>query len=306
VAPIRIATRGSRLARWQAEHVAARLAGAHGLDSELVIVSTSGDVARDTPIHALGGTGVFVKEVQQAVLDGRADITVHSAKDLPSDTPTDLLLACVPARADARDALVGRSLAEIPTNGTIGTGSVRRRAQLAHLRADLRFAELRGNIDTRLAKVTTASTATTTAGPRELDAIVVAFAALDRLGRTDVIAEVMALDALLPQVGQGALAIECRADDDATTDLLTAIDAAAAHRCVTAERAFLAAIGGGCDEPVAAHATVVDGRIVLHAQRFAVPGGPDAASPAAWTLQEARVDGDDPTAVGRSAAARLR
>ena len=165
--PLRVATRGSALARWQAERVVTLLGG----DAELVIITTTGDTRNDTPIHSMGGTGVFVKEVQQAVLDGRADIAVHSAKDLPaSAAPEGLVFAAVPERADPRDALVGSTLDALPAGALIGTGSVRRRAQLAALRPDLTFAELRGNIPTRLEKA---------AG---FDAIVVAVAALDRLG----------------------------------------------------------------------------------------------------------------------------
>ncbi len=263
------------------------LAAATGASSELVIVSTTGDVQRDVPIHELGGTGVFVKEVQQAVLDGRADIAVHSAKDLPSDTPSGLVLACIPERGDARDALVGARLDDIPNGGTVGTGSVRRRAQLAALRPDLRFGELRGNIETRLSRAI---------GPEPgFDAIVVAVAALERLDRADTIAEVMPIDRMLPQIAQGAIAIECRTHDTATIDLLAAIDHAPSHRCVTAERAYLSAVGGGCDLPVAAHATLDGDRIVLDVERFD------------GTLEECtrvsrRVVGTDPEHVGRDAA----
>ena len=238
--PLRVATRGSALARWQAERVAHLLDD----DAELVIVMTTGDRRADEPVHRMGGAGVFVKEVQEAVLDGRADVAVHSAKDLPAETPDGLLLAAVPERADARDALVGSTLAALPTGAVVGTGSVRRRAQLAALRPDLGFAELRGNIQTRLDKVT------------GFDAIVVAAAALDRLELSDRIAERLSFADMLPQVGQGALAVECRADDDSTRELLVAIDDADAHLAVTAERAFLAELGGGCSLPVGAHARV--------------------------------------------------
>jgi hydroxymethylbilane synthase len=242
-------------------------------------------VQRDVPIHALGGTGVFVKEVQQALLDGRADVAVHSAKDLPSDTPAGLVLECVPERGDPRDALVGARLDDVPRGGTVGTGSVRRRAQLAALRPDLVFAELRGNIETRLERVL---------GPdRHFDAIVMAVAALQRLERADAIAEVMPVETMVPQIAQGALAIECRVDDDATRAVLAAIDHADSHRCVTAERAFLAAVGGGCDLPVAAHAAVEGDRIVLLAEQFDAVGAP---------ARRVRVEGTDPEAVGRDAA----
>jgi hydroxymethylbilane synthase len=254
--PLRVATRGSALARWQAERVAQLL---HD-DAELVIVKTTGDQRADEPVHRMGGVGVFVKEVQEAVLDGRADVAVHSAKDLPAETPDGLLLAAVPERADARDALVGSTLAALPTGGVVATGSVRRRAQLAALRPDLGFAELRGNIQTRLDKAS------------GFDAIVVAAAALDRLELSDRIAERLSFADMLPQVGQGALAVECRADDDATRGLLAAIDDADAHLAVTAERAFLAELGGGCSMPVGAHAHVVrPGRSAPDEAPLAVP-----------------------------------
>src|SRR5437763_11327944 len=198
MAPLRIATRGSRLALWQAERVAILLGG----EAELVVVSTTGDQRTDVPIWTIGGTGVFVKEVQQAVLDGRADLAVHSAKDLPSETAVGLRLAAVPERADPRDALVGARLDDIPAGGTIGTGSVRRQAQLAALRPDLRFVSIRGNIETRIGK----------AGG-DVDAVAVAFEALDRLGLAGRAAEVLDPALMLPQVAQGALAVECRAGD---------------------------------------------------------------------------------------------
>jgi hydroxymethylbilane synthase len=199
---IRIATRGSALARWQAEHVASLLRDAHdGLDVELVIVDTIGDRDKASSLSAIGGQGIFVKEVQAAVLDGRADLAVHSGKDLPSNAALQapgLAIAAVPERADARDALVGSRLADIPPGGTIATGSSRRRALLADLRPDLTFADLRGNMDTRLAKAA------------EFAAVVVAAAALDRLGLADRIAERLDASVLIPQVAQGALAIEAR------------------------------------------------------------------------------------------------
>ncbi len=260
---LRVATRGSALARWQAERVVELLE----VPAELVVVSTRGDERTDVPIHVMGGTGVFVKEVDEAVLDGRADIAVHSAKDLPSVTAQGLTLAAVPERGDARDAMVGNTLGGTPTGGRVGTGSVRRRAQLANLRPDLTFGELRGNIPTRLEKAA------------QFDAVVVAAAALDRLDLADHIAERLDADVVLPQVAQGALAVECRADDDATRELVTRIDDAGAHVAIRAERAYLARLGGGCDLPCGALATAslddeialegllasLDGRIVLRA-----------------------------------------
>jgi hydroxymethylbilane synthase len=263
---LRVATRGSELARWQAARVADRLAVAHaGLSVELVVIETTGDKRRDVPVWELGGQGVFVKEVQAAVLDGRADLAVHSAKDLPSTTPPGLHLAAVPERADPRDALIGRALAELPAGASVGTGSVRRRAQLSWLRPDLTFADLRGNVPTRVAKAA------------EHDAIVVALAALLRLGLEAHVAEILEPGVMLPQVAQGALAVECRAGDGEVAGYLTAIEDGPARRAVDAERAFLARLGGGCDLPVGAYATEdasgtleleamiasLDGRIVL-------------------------------------------
>jgi hydroxymethylbilane synthase len=279
--PLRVATRGSALARWQAERVVELL----GVEPEYVIVSTRGDERRDVPIHAMGGTGVFVKEVEQAVLDARADVAVHSAKDLPAETAPGLVLAALPERGDPRDALVGRLLDEIPTGGRVGTGSVRRRAQLAALRPDLGFAELRGNIPTRLEKA---------AG---FDAVVLAAAALDRLGLADHIAERVDPSVVLPQVGQGALAVECRADDDGTRELLARVDDAEVRAAVTAERAYLAELGGGCNLPCGALAEADgDGRLRLEALLASLDGR---------IMLRARVEGHDPGAVGAEAARRL-
>ena len=279
--PLRVATRGSALARWQAERIVELL----GVEAEYVIVSTRGDERRDVPIHAMGGTGVFVKEVEQAVLDGRADVAVHSAKDLPAETMPELVIAALPERGDPRDALVGRPLDEIPTGGRVGTGSVRRRAQLAALRPDLGFSELRGNIPTRLEKA---------AG---FDAVVLAAAALDRLGLADRIAERVDPSVVLPQVGQGALAVECRADDDGTRELLARVDDAEVRAAVTAERAYLAELGGGCNLPCGALAEADGvGGLRLEALLASLDGR--------ITLR-ARVDGQDPGAVGAEAARRL-
>lgn len=253
-----------------------------GGDAELVVVSTAGDRRTDVPIWEIGGTGIFVKEVQQAVLEGRADLAVHSAKDLPSETAAGLVLAAVPERADPRDALVGTRLDDIPPGGRIGTGSVRRQAQLAALRPDLRFESLRGNIETRVSK----------AG--ELDAVVVALAALDRLGLADRVAEVLEPSAMLPQVGQGALAVECRADDAATLEPLRALDWPGARRAVDAERAFLRQLGGGCDLPCGALAAARADRTVAIDVLLATLDGK--------TVLRARHEGTQPEAVGAEAA----
>lgn len=246
-AALRVATRGSELARWQADHVASLLRrNDPGLEVELVVVETHADRRLDVTIPELGGKGVFVKEVQAAVLDGRADIAVHSAKDLPAATPDGLVIACVPQRADARDALVGATLADLPKAAVVATGSLRRRAQLAHLRPDLRFEQLRGNMATRLARL----------DGSELDAIVVAAAALDRLGLADRITERLEATTMLPQVGQGALAVECRADDTDVRWMLERIEHGPSRRAVDAERGFLAELGGDCSLPAGAYATL--------------------------------------------------
>lgn len=250
--PLRVATRGSALARWQAERVVARLQDCLGdRGAELVVIETTGDQRADEPLHAIGGTGVFVKEVQAAVLAGQADVAVHSAKDLPAQSFPGLVLAAIPERADPRDALVGSTLADLPTGAVVATGSVRRRAQLAHLRPDLGFAELRGNIPTRLERA---------AG---FAAIVVAAAALDRLDLSSRIAERLDPAVMVPQVAQGALAVECRVDDQATLAQLQTINDPTAERAVVAERAFLAELGSGCSLPIGAYAQIEGADVVI-------------------------------------------
>lgn len=249
------ATRGSELARWQANYVAGLLRLRSRRDVEAVIVSTVGDRDKITPLHEIGGKGVFVKEVQAAVLDGRAHFAVHSAKDLPALTPDGLVIAAVPERADPRDVLVGATLASLGEGSTVGTGSVRRRVQVLEQVDGVVVTELRGNIATRLAKV------------GELDAVVMAAAALERLNRWPEVYEVLEPEVMLPQVGQGALAIECRADDEETLAALAEIDDPVAHRCLDAERAFLMELGGDCDLPAGAFAETdsVDGDIRVRA-----------------------------------------
>ena len=283
---MRVATRQSPLARWQAERVVELLGARAGVEAELVFVETTGDRRTDVPLHSIGGTGVFVKEVQEAVLDGRADVAVHSAKDLPALTPDGLVLAAIPERADARDALVGSTLDGLPTGAVVATGSVRRRAQLAARRPDLGFAELRGNMHTRLKQAS------------RYDAIVVAAAALDRLGLAERIAERLDPSVMLPQVAQGALAVECRADDATTLEMLAAIDDAAVRRPVDAERAFLAELGGGCSLPVGAHASLLADDTVSIEGLLATP---DGRSVVRTTDNDA-----DPAVAGRRVAATLQ
>ena len=239
---IRIATRGSAQARTQAESVGAALGAAHpGLVVEYVLIETQGDVNQSTPLHQMGGQGIFVKEVQRAVLDGRADVAVHSAKDLPSQQAEGLTISAFTERRSPNDVLVGRSLADLAPGATVATGSVRRRAQLRQMRPDLTFVELRGNIQTRLSKIP------------ENGSIVMARAALEILGMTDVIAQDLELDDAVPMVGLGCVAVETRTDDRAVAEIVALIDHAATRRAVEAERAFLAELGAGCSAPVAAH-----------------------------------------------------
>lgn len=248
------------------------------------MVETAGDKRRDVPIWEVGGTGVFVKEVQAAVLDGRADVAVHSAKDLPSIEAPGLVIAAVPERADPRDCLVGNTLDALAPGALVATGSVRRRAQLVAARADLTFTGLRGNIDTRLAKA------------KDYGAIVMACAALHRLDRSDVIAEVLDPSVMLPQVGQGALAMECRADDQGTRERLAAIEHRPSRLAVDAERAFLSELGGGCDLPVGAYATVDGSTIELEALIASLDG---------HVVMRARAAGGSPRALGTQLATDL-
>lgn len=290
---LRIATRGSALARWQAEHVAqllTRRAGRRTVEIEFVVVETMADRRLDISIESMGGKGVFVKEVQEAVLDGRADLAVHSAKDLPAVGVDGLMLASITERADPRDVLVGARYETLPLGAHVATGAQRRRAQLAFHRPDLRFSELRGNIATRLAKAPA------------FDAIVMAKAALDRLepalranATMPAIVDVLDPAVMTPQVGQGALAIECRAGDDVMHQLV-AIEHGPSRRAVDAERAFLAELGGDCSLPAGAYATLVGDDIQITGVLCA-PHQP-------MLVKETR-RGKDPILVGRLVARNL-
>lgn len=254
---IRIGTRGSKLARWQAEWVAERLAHA-GVETQLVLMKTLGDV-KSGPIGTIGGQGVFTKEIQNALLKDRVDLAVHSLKDLPTETVDGLVLAAVPARASVADVLIANahgSLDDLPPGAIVATGSRRRRAQLLAHRRDLEVRELRGNLDTRLRKL------------REegMHAIVLAEAGLRRLGLERHITQVIPVTIMLPAVGQGALGLEIRVDDDATRTAVEVLDDARTHQAVLAERSLLKALRGGCLAPVGAWARVAikEDREVLH------------------------------------------
>lgn len=237
---LRIATRQSPLALAQARWVADRLI-AHGHECELVALNTRGDENTTDPLSTMAGVGVFAVEVQRAVLDGRADVAVHSAKDLPSVTPEGLRIVAVPERRDVADVLVGRSLAGLGPGATVATGSPRRRALLAQRRPDLNFVELRGNMATRLAAV-----------GGHIDAVVAAAAALERLGWSDRVAERLDPSWMTPQVGQAALAVEC-ASESPWAEVVASIDDPLAHRTLEAEREFLRELGSGCSVPAGAY-----------------------------------------------------
>ncbi|MFW5468476.1 hydroxymethylbilane synthase [Knoellia sp. CPCC 206435] len=248
---LRLGTRRSALATTQSTWVADRLREL-GHDVELVEITTAGDRDRTTPLATLGGTGVFVSALRDALRDGTVDLAVHSLKDLPTTPEDDLVVAGIPVREDPRDALVARdglTLGELPAGATVGTGSPRRRAQLEALGLGLELRELRGNVDTRLAKVTDG----------ELDAVVLAQAGLSRLSRTSVVTEVLDPIQMLPAPGQGALAVEVRAADTATRDAVAALDDADTRACVVAERAVLAELEAGCSAPIGALAEIVLG-----------------------------------------------
>ncbi len=279
--PIKIASRKSPLALWQANTVGEMLK----CEYEIVEVSTTGDIKRDVSIAELGGVGAFAKEIQLAVLNGDADIALHSAKDLPSITPDGLDLVSVPLRGDVRDALVGSTLQDLPYGAVVGTGAQRRRAQLAALRPDLQFEDLRGNINSRLEKAV------------NFDAIVVANVALERLGKTDRVTQILTINEMLPQVSQGALAIEVRSDDQESREIALAINDKDAYACVSAERAFLETLGGGCSVPCAAFATMVDSNTIWLRALLAEPRGRKVA--------KAQAKGIDPKELGVAVAQSL-
>ncbi len=298
---IRLATRGSPLALWQARRVA-RLLEALGVEASLITVETEGDRRTDTPLQSIGGQGVFVKEVQAAVVRGEADAAVHSAKDLPAASELQvpgLVLAAFPERADPRDLLVGATLETLGAGARVATGSARRRVQLANLRPDLLFTDLRGNLATRLEVAV--------AGARDVAAVVVAAAGVERLGWSPpdgVETEILDPMVMLPQVGQGALAVECRVDDERTRAALALIDNGSVRRAVIGERAYLGELGGGCTLPVGAYATLTDdggrdgngGTVTL----TGIMGSDDGR-----VVLRHTASGDDPEKIGRAVARYL-
>ncbi len=284
---LRLATRSSMQARIQSEFVAAKITELTGHAVQLIFVDTAGDRDRTTPLAQLGGRGIFVKEVQQAVIEERADFAVHSAKDLPSsfDAPG-LTLAAVPRRHDARDALVGASLNALTADSTVATGSARREAILGALIPGVSFVGLRGNTTTRVAR----------ADQPEIDAVIAAVAGVTWVGLEGKISYVFSPEEMVPQVGQGALALECRADDTRTIAALQKLQDPSSRRAVDTERAFLKELGGGCDQPVGAYATTVGDHISVIGFLAAEVRGAHAT---------ATIVGDDPS-VGAQLADQLR
>ncbi len=260
---LKLGTRGSKLALTQSGQVADALRAATRCEVELVVIQTRGDRITDRPLQEVGGKGLFTKELEEAMRAGAIHIAVHSMKDMPTDDPEGLTIACIPERVDPRDALVGAPLRDLAPGAIVGTGSIRRQLQLQALRPDLEVRGIRGNVDTRIAKQRSGV----------YDAVILAMAGLTRLGLADVADEAFAVDAMIPAVGQGALAIQARVDDRATLELLETIHHEPTAICVAAERAFLTEIAGGCSVPAAAHA-VWRGRQVVITGCFAPEGGP--------------------------------
>ncbi|MEK6682279.1 MAG: hydroxymethylbilane synthase [Nitrospirota bacterium] len=254
---IKIGTRGSQLALWQANWVKSELEKKDaGFVVEIIKIKTTGDKILDVPLAKVGGKGLFVKEIEEALLRGDIDMAVHSMKDVPTDLPKELHLSAITEREDPRDALISkdkRPFNELPERAKIGTSSLRRQAQLLHIRPDFRIQQLRGNLDTRIRKLTT----------EDLDAIIVAAAGVRRMGWADKITEYLSIDDSLPAIGQGALGIECRIDDKEINNLLEPFNHLETSICVKAERAFLKKLEGGCQVPIAAYGIIKDKNISL-------------------------------------------
>jgi len=262
---LRIATRKSALALWQAEYIRTGLIAAHpDLEVELVPMSTRGDQILDSPLAKVGGKGLFVKELEQAMLDGRADIAVHSMKDVPAELPAGLAIAVIGEREDPRDAFVSpwySGLDDLPSGARVGTSSLRRQCQLRAMRPDLEMVDLRGNVNTRLAKLD--------AG--QYDAVVLACAGLKRLGFGDRVREELGPEVILPAIGQGAIGIECRADDARVKSMIQILADTRTTLCVSAERAMNARLMGGCQVPIAGFAELAGSQLVLRG----LVGAPD-------------------------------
>ncbi|GAB4388870.1 MAG: hydroxymethylbilane synthase [Thermodesulfovibrionales bacterium] len=284
-----IATRGSKLALWQAEWVRSQILGLDSsLQVELLKIKTTGDKITDVPLAKVGGKGLFVKEIEEAMLRGEADLAVHSMKDVPTVLPDGLHLAAILVREDPRDAFISRkarSFKELPEGATVGTSSLRRACQLKSARPDLNIVSLRGNLDTRLRKL----------DEGQFDAIILASAGVKRLGFEARITEVLEAGVSLPAIGQGAVGIECRRDDKYINGLIAPLNHGETATCVRAERACLKKLEGGCQVPIAAHARLVEGRIVMEGLVSSVSGD---------RIIRCRMEGPsgDPAALGTAVA----
>jgi hydroxymethylbilane synthase len=265
VKPLRIGTRGSLLAKWQAEFVRKQLFTLAGIEAEIVIVKTEGDKAPNAPLSQIAGKGVFVKELEEALLAEAIDLAVHSVKDIPTDVPSRLSFPAICRRDDVRDCVVatgGATIATLRRGARIGTSSLRRQAQLRHLRPDLDVRDLRGNVDTRLRKVESG----------EYEAVLLAKAGLDRLGLSQRITETLSPESFLPAVGQGAIGIECRLGDEDTSEMVSRLDDGGTRSAIIAERSLLRAVQGGCQVPLGAWARMERGELVLEACVCSVDG----------------------------------
>jgi len=291
VKPVRIGTRGSLLAKWQAEYVRNRIFQATGVETEIVIIKTTGDSLQQAPFSQTGGKGVFIKELEEALLAEQIDLAVHSVKDIPTDVPSPLCFPAVCRRDDTRDALIakkGETLAKLRHGARVGTSSLRRASQLRHARSDLDIREMRGNVDTRLRKVDSG----------EYEAIVLAKAGLDRLGMSGRIAEVLSPDVCMPAVGQGAIAVQSRLKDADLSEALSPLDDNETRQAIVAERALLGALQGGCQVPLGAWARFERNELAMDA----VVCSPDGSN---YIRQRASGPADQPRELGRRLAQLL-
>ncbi len=289
---LRIGTRGSALALWQARSIAHSLLGVTGIEAEIVIIKTSGDKFQQASFSQIGTKGIFIKELEDALLDERIDLAVHSMKDVPTEMPDGLTIAAIGKREDVRDALLstsGATLASLPQNARVGTSSLRRQSQLLYARRDLRLLELRGNVDTRIEKLKRG----------DYDAIVLAKAGLDRLGLSGNISQVLPPELSLPAAGQGAIGIEARTRDAATLRVLTALEDAETRSAVTAERSALAGLGGGCQVPIGAWGRVENGKLLLDVVVLSPDGTQRMGEKDSGSPEEAE-------AIGKRVAQKLR
>ena len=283
---LKIGTRGSRLALWQTDYISKLLFDAHSISCEKKIIKTTGDKITDVPLAKVGGKGIFVKEIDDAVLEDRVDLAVHSLKDVPVDLPEGMVLAAVPIREESNDALISKyKLNELPEGAVIGTSSLRRIAQMKNHRPDVRIKDLRGNVDTRIRKLEEG----------DYDAIIMAKAGLKRLGFEESIKEVLNLEIFTPTVGQGAIAVTTRKDSEAN-ELLNSINHPPSMIMVTAERSLLRGVGGGCQIPLGAQSSLSGKTVYLKGVMFSQDGSKKIS---------AKASGTDPDKVGKSVAEQL-